>query len=100
MDYPNIQSWERYERNRATTREELVGNNETHNREGYNMALLKVELPKFHGENPQGWIRKSRKFSKLLFTPVHQWWPYLHLEVMEKVWFEGLLVEITILLVN
>jgi hypothetical protein len=42
------------------------------NKMGYNMALPRLELTSFHGENFRGWLRRCRKFFKLHLTLVFQ----------------------------
>jgi hypothetical protein len=61
-------------------------------KKGYNIPLLRVEMPTFRGENPRGWLRKCRKYFKLNTIPTHQWVEVVsyYLEGKANVWFEGL----------
>jgi len=57
----------------------------------HNVALPRMDLTTFRGDNPRGWLRRCKKFFRLNLTPFQQWVELasLYLEGKTEIWFEG-----------
>jgi hypothetical protein len=53
--------------------DEIIGINKNH-RGAYNMYLLKMDLSTFRKDNPQGWIRKCKRFSSCISLQFTNMW--------------------------
>ena len=51
---------------------------------------MKLEFPKFRGENPLGWVYKAQKFFQLYSIPLNQriFLDSYHMEDETLVWFQ------------